>query len=85
MPRTSRGPAEIDPRKTFLPESSILGMSLYSATEADLAAMHAAFAAGLENGSLRPVVSMEFPLAEAADAHRAVIEGSTFGKIVLVP
>ena len=81
----SRGPVEIDPRRTFLPESSILGMSLYSATEAELQSMHAAFAAGLVNGTLRPVVSREFPLAEAAAAHRAVMGESTFGKIVLVP
>ncbi|HEX9078146.1 MAG TPA: NADPH:quinone reductase [Desulfuromonadaceae bacterium] len=81
----SRGPVEIEPRKTFLPETSILGMSLYSADEGELASMHAAFGAGLENGTLRPVVSREFPLADAAKAHHAVIEESTFGKIVLVP
>lgn len=81
----SRGPVEIDPRKTFLPESSILGMSLYSATEAELQSMHAAFAEGLCNGTLRPVTSREFPLAEAAAAHRAVMGESTLGKIVLVP
>jgi NADPH2:quinone reductase len=31
------------------------------------------------------VVSRELPLAEAAAAHHAVIEASTFGKIVLIP
>jgi NADPH2:quinone reductase len=81
----SRGPAEIDPRKIMLPETAILGMSLYSATERDLASMHAAFVAGLEIGTLRPVVSMELPLAEAAKAHHAVMESSTLGKIVLIP
>jgi NADPH2:quinone reductase len=81
----SRGPAEIDPRNTMLPETAILGMSLNSATEQDLASMHASFAAGLEQGTLRPVVSMELPLAEAACAHHAVMESSTLGKIVLIP
>jgi NADPH2:quinone reductase len=81
----SRGPVEIDPRKTMLPETAILGMSLYSATERELASMHAAFAAGLENGTLRPVVSLELPLADAAKAHHAVMETSTLGKIVLIP
>jgi len=47
--------------------------------------MHAAIVAGLENGALRPVVSTELPLAEAAAAHHAVMEASTFGKIVLIP
>ncbi|BCS54198.1 NADPH:quinone reductase [Geobacter sp. SVR] len=81
----SRGRVEIDPRTAMGREASILGMTLYNASKADLASMHAAFAAGLENGTLRPVVSRELPLAEAATAHHAVIEASTFGKIVLVP
>ena len=55
-----------------------------SAREAELQSMHAAFATGLCNGALRPVVSREFPLKEAA-AHRAVMEESTLGKFVLVP
>jgi NADPH:quinone reductase-like Zn-dependent oxidoreductase len=41
--------------------------------------------AGLENGSLSPVVGAEFPLGEAAQAHRAVIEQNAYGKIVLIP
>lgn len=81
----SRGRVEIDPRYTMAREASILGMTLYNATERELVSMHAAFEAGLANGTLRPVVSRELPLAEAATAHHAVIEASTFGKIVLVP
>ncbi len=81
----SRGPVEIDPRKSMLPETAILGMSLYSASERELASMHAAFVAGLENGTIRPVVSQELPLADAAKAHHAVMEASTLGKIVLIP
>jgi len=37
----------------------------------------------LENGTLRPVIGKEFPLAEAAQAHRAVMESGALGKIVL--
>jgi NADPH2:quinone reductase len=81
----SRGRVEIDPRDAMGPETAILGMSLFSATERELRSMHAALGAGLESGTVRPVVSRKFPLAEAAAAHRAVIEGSTFGKFVLVP
>jgi NADPH2:quinone reductase len=81
----SRGRVEIDPRALFKGEAAILGMTLYNATDTELASMHAAFAEGLANGTLRPVVSREFPLAEAAAAHHAVMEASTFGKIVLLP
>ena len=81
----SRGRVEIDPRDAMGKEASILGMTLYNAGEKDLESMHAAFVAGLSNGTLVPVVSREIPLAEAATAQHAVLEGSTFGKIVLVP
>ncbi|AJE02242.1 NADPH:quinone reductase [Geobacter pickeringii] len=81
----SRGRVEIDPRATFMGETAILGMTLFNATERELASMHAAFGEGLSNGTLRPVVSRELPLAEAAEAHHAVMESSTLGKIVLLP
>ncbi|WP_027713951.1 NADPH:quinone reductase [Desulfuromonas sp. TF] len=81
----SRGRVEIDPRTAMGREAAILGMTLYNASEKELASMHAAFVEGLSNGTLRPVVSRELPLAEAAAAHHAVIEASTFGKIILIP
>ena len=80
----SRGRVEIDPRSAMAREANILGMTLYNATEVELQSMHAAFVAGLENGTLRPVVSMELPLVDAAKAHHAVMEASTYGKIVLI-
>ena len=80
----SRGRVEIDPRDAMGPEAVIIGMTLFSASEKELASMHAAFVAGLENGTLRPVVSLELPLSEAAVAHHKVMETSTLGKIALV-
>jgi NADPH2:quinone reductase len=81
----SRGRVEIDPRTAMGQEATILGMTLYNASDKELASMHAAFVEGLGNGTLRPVVSRELPLADAAKAHHAVMEASTFGKIVLIP
>jgi putative PIG3 family NAD(P)H quinone oxidoreductase len=43
----------------------------------------ARFGAALEKGQLRPIVDRVLPLAEAADAHRAVQASEHFGKIVL--
>lgn len=81
----NRGTIEIDPRQAMSKESSILGLTLFAATDRDLAEIHAALVAGLENGSLRPVVGQEIPLQEAPRAHQAVMEAGAFGKIVLVP
>jgi NADPH2:quinone reductase len=37
------------------------------------------------SGAVKPVVGAEFPLAEAADAHRLIEERKHVGKVVLVP
>jgi putative PIG3 family NAD(P)H quinone oxidoreductase len=37
----------------------------------------------VEQGSVKPIVGQVFPLAEAADAHRALEDGTVFGKILL--
>ncbi len=34
---------------------------------------------------MKPVVGAEFPLAEAADAHRLIEDRKHVGKVVLVP
>jgi NADPH:quinone reductase len=81
----SRGPVEINPRDTMVRDASILGMTLLNASEQELAGIHAALVAGLENGTLRPVVGQEIPLAEAARAHQAVMEPGAYGKIALLP
>jgi NADPH2:quinone reductase len=81
----SRGPVEINPRDTMQREADIRGMILPNTPPAEMASIHAALVAGLENGTLRPVIGKEFPLAEAARAHQAVLESGALGKIVLVP
>jgi NADPH2:quinone reductase len=81
----SRGPVEINPRDTMSRDSTILGMSLANASIDELASIHAALGAGLENGTLRPVIGQEIPLAEAPSAHKAVMDPGAYGKIVLIP
>ena len=81
----SRGTVAIDPRSTMGRETCILGMSLKNATDIERLRIHAALAAGLANGVLRPVIQAEIPLAEAARAHREVMEAPSLGKIILRP
>jgi NADPH2:quinone reductase len=81
----SRGTVEINPREAMARDAAILGMTLFNAPERDTASIHAALVAGLENGTLRPIVGKELPLAEAPQAHRAVMESGAYGKIVLIP
>jgi NADPH:quinone reductase len=80
----SRGPVEINPRDTMQRDADVRGMILPNTPPAQMVSIHAALVAGLENGTLRPVIGKEFSLAEAAQAHQAVMEPGALGKIVLV-
>jgi NADPH:quinone reductase len=81
----SRGEVTIDPRNTMAREGAILGMYIWNATDQETASLHAALGAGLANGTLRPIIGREIPLAEAARAHHAIMETRAYGKIVLIP
>ncbi len=81
----NRGSIEIDPRAAMGRNASILGMSLFNATKQELVSIHAALNAGLENGSLTPVISEELPLSQAAQAHINVMVPGAKGKIILLP
>ena len=80
----SRGAIEINPRDTMSRDTDIRGFTLFNATEPELREIHAALVAGLENGTLHPVVGTRFPLAEASRAHAEIMKGSgALGKMVL--
>jgi len=81
----SRGSVEINPRDLMRPEAAILGMLLFDATERDLASIHAAIGAGLQNRTLEPVIGKKVPLTEAAAAHHIMETSKPLGKIVLIP
>ena len=81
----NRGEITINPRDLMSRRASARGFTLWAITPAEEAQIHAGLIAGLENGTLRPVVGKELPLAEAARAHKEVLEPGVAGKIVLVP
>jgi NADPH:quinone reductase len=81
----NRGRVEIDPRKMMGKDGAMLGMTLFNTTREEFLEIHAGLVAGLENGTLTPVVRKELPLDQAAQAHVAVMEPGAFGKIVLIP
>jgi len=66
-------------------EANIGVVMAAAVSERELAAAHAAIAAGLTNGTLRPVIGEQFSLADAPKVLRAVMEKSAYGKNVLIP
>ena len=81
----NRGRVEIDARDTMSRDADIRGMVLPNTPAEEMADIHAALVAGLDDGTLRPVIGKELPLGDAPEAHRAVMEPGASGKIVLVP
>jgi NADPH:quinone reductase len=81
----SRGEVQVNPRDLMAREGAILAVLLWNVPAEEMAMIHAAIDAGLENGTLRPIVGKELPLAEAPRAHKEVLEPGAYGKIVLVP
>ncbi len=81
----NRGTIEINPRDGMAKNAAIHTMLLFNATEDELRRIHRALYAGLDNGSLHPVVGHEFKLHDAPKAHDAILTAGAFGKIVLIP
>jgi NADPH2:quinone reductase len=81
----NRGNAEINARFAMNKDAAILGVALFHATPVQLAGIHAALVEGLRNGTVRPVIAQELPLAQAPRAHEAVMEPGHHGKVVMIP
>jgi NADPH:quinone reductase len=80
----NRGDVTINPRDLMARRASVRGFTLWALTDAESAEVHAGIGAGLENGTLRPVVGKQIPLAKAARAHKEILEPGSSGKIVLI-
>jgi len=80
----NRGEVTINARELMTRRASVRGFTLWAITETEAADIYAGVGAGLENGTLRPIVGKELPLAEAARAHKEILEPGAAGKIVLV-
>ena len=82
----SRGDVTITPRDLMSRRASVRAFTLWAVTEAESIDIHAAIYAGLDNGTLRPVIGFELPLKDAAQSHIDVMKPSgAHGKIVLLP
>jgi NADPH2:quinone reductase len=81
----NRGEININPRDLMARRATARGFTLWAATENETTEIYAAIGAGLENGTLRPIVGKELPLKDAPQAHADVLAPGAHGKIVLIP
>jgi putative PIG3 family NAD(P)H quinone oxidoreductase len=79
--------AEIDVTRLLGRRQQIIGSTLRARPAAEKAALVSSFLARfgqeLRDGKVRPVIDRAVPLAQAAEAHRAMAASDHFGKIVL--
>ena len=79
--------AELNLGALLMRRLSVIGSTLRARPADEKAALVAAFqrrfGAALANGEFAPVIDRVLPLAEAAEAHRAMKASEHFGKIVL--
>jgi NADPH2:quinone reductase len=81
----NRGEVTVNARELMARRASVRGFTLWALTPAEVADIHAGLGAGMENGTLRPIVGKEIPLSDAPRAHREILEPGAHGKIVLIP
>ncbi|HEY2473154.1 MAG TPA: zinc-binding alcohol dehydrogenase family protein [Terracidiphilus sp.] len=75
--------ATIDLTNLIWRRASIRSFSLFAQPQATIADAWSSIVSLLKSGVVKPTVAKTFPLAEAADALRYLVEGRPFGKVVL--
>jgi NADPH2:quinone reductase len=75
--------ATIDVTDLIVPQASIRGLNLFRQPHATLADAWKVIVTLLQSGAIKPIVAKTFPLAEAADALRYLVEGRPFGRVIL--
>ena len=81
----SRGEVSINPRVAMMKDLDIKGLAIFNGTREQMHSIVEDLLAGLNDGSLRPIIGREMPLADAAKSHVDVLAPGAFGKIVLLP
>ena len=73
----------IDVTNLIVPQTTIRGLNLFLQPHAALTDAWNVIVSLLKSGAIKPIVAKTFPLTEAADALRYLIEGRPFGRVVL--
>jgi NADPH2:quinone reductase len=73
----------IDVTNLIVPQASIRGLNMFAQPKASIRAAWRVIIPLLKAGAIKPIVAKTFPLVEAADALRYLIEGRPFGRVVL--
>ena len=73
----------IDVTDLIVPQASMQGLNMFRQPQATVADAWKAIVSLLQSGAIKPIVAKTFPLVEAAEALRHLVEGRPFGRVVL--
>jgi NADPH2:quinone reductase len=75
--------ATIDVTNLIVPQASMRGLNMFAQPKAAITDAWKVIVSLLKSGAIKPIVAKTFPLVEAVDALRCLIEGRPFGRVVL--
>jgi NADPH2:quinone reductase len=67
----------------IVPQASIRGLNMFRQPQATVAEAWKVIVSLLQSGAIKPIIAKTFPLVEAAEALRYLVEGRPFGRVVL--
>jgi NADPH2:quinone reductase len=73
----------VDVTDLIVPQASIRGLNMFLQPHAAVADAWNVIVSLLKSGAIKPIVAKTFPLAEATNALRYLVEGRPFGRVVL--
>jgi NADPH2:quinone reductase len=73
----------IDVTQLIVPQASIRSLNMFLQPPEVIADAWTVIVSLLKSGAIKPIVAKNFPLAEAVDALRYLVEGRPFGRVVL--
>jgi NADPH2:quinone reductase len=75
--------ATIDVTNLIVPQASIRSLNMFAQPKAVVTEAWRVIVSLLRSGTIKPIVAKTFPLADAAEALRYLIEGRPFGRVIL--
>src|ERR1700724_1154584 len=67
----------------IVPQASIRSLNMFRQPQATVSGAWKAIVSQLQSGAIKPIVAKTFPLAEAKDALRYLVDDRPFGRVVL--
>jgi NADPH2:quinone reductase len=72
-----------DVTKLIVPQASIRGLNMFTQPKEVVAEAWTVIVSWLKSGAIKPLVAKSFPLPDAAEALRYLVEGRPFGRVIL--